>query len=839
MNIVSRPVQQELATLIRLRNEFASEALPGALPPGRNSPQRRPRPVRRAVQRAPPSPRRAPRTGAPGSTGCRPSAMHAPFRPHRQRALAQRPVRRGGDAARTACAGTRCRSPTAPADFIDGLRTMAGNGDAGRRRRASRCTCTAPTARWSAYFVDADGELLLVPQTGRGCSLRTELGVLDGRARRDRGGAARHDVPASSCSTRQARGYVCENYGAPFRLPELGPIGANGLANPRDFLAPVAAYEDRDAPCEVVQQVQGRAVGARDSSTRRSTWSPGTATTCRTSTTLARFMVIGTISFDHPDPSIFTVLTSPSRHAGHRQLRLRDLPAALAGGRGHLPSALVPPQRDERVHGPGARRVRRQGRRASCPAASSCTTAWSAHGPDADDLRARRAPPSSSRTSSTTRWPSCSRAAGVFRPTRVRAERRAQLRAGLRRLLGRAAPRRFTEPGMTRRTHDPKPAQLGRIGQRADTRFPDPEPAVRHASGARAAARPAHRRGDRRPDPRPAPPREPCSDARALQRCSRPLARRRSERASWRSAPRATCAARALSQAARARTASTAALRRALPAAAGRRRAARCRARIGDYTDFYTGIHHATNGGQAVPPRQSAAAELQVGADRLSRPRLVDRASAAQRVRAAAAARRKPATRERAGVRAVPAPRLRARARLLGRRRQRAGRADRRSTSAEDHIVRRAACSTTGRRATSRPGSTSRSARSWRRASPPRSRRWVVTLEALAPFRVAPFARGRGRSRSRCRISTTRRTRRAAAHRHRARSLAADRAMRERGAAPRVCREQLRATPYWTLAQMVAHHTVNGCNLQPGDLFGSGTISAPTPDGFGSLLEIT
>ena len=112
-----------------------------------------------------------------------------------------------------------------------------------------------------------------------------------------------------------ARGYVCENYGARFRLPELGPIGSNGLANARDFerrwprsrIAKAASSSSRSSAASC---------GARRSTTRRSTSSPGTATTRRTSYDLARFNTINTVSFDHPDPSIFTVLTSPSDTPG-------------------------------------------------------------------------------------------------------------------------------------------------------------------------------------------------------------------------------------------------------------------------------------------------------------------------------------------------------------------------------------------------------------------------------------------------------------------------------------------------------------------------------------------
>ena len=209
-------------------------------------------------------------------------------------------------------------------------------------------------------FVNADGEMLLVPQQGR-LRVTTELGVLErgpGEIALLPRGAGLQGRVARRALARLRRARTT----APsFRLPELGPIGSNGLANARDFLAPVAAFEADAGRVRAGQEVRRPLVARAQPRTPFNVvaWH-GNLAPCKYDT--AHFMTIGSISFDHPDPSIFTVLTSPSRHAGHRQLRLRDLPAALAGGGRHLPPALVPPQPDERVHGPGARPVRRQAR---------------------------------------------------------------------------------------------------------------------------------------------------------------------------------------------------------------------------------------------------------------------------------------------------------------------------------------------------------------------------------------------------------------------------------------------------------------------------------------------
>jgi homogentisate 1,2-dioxygenase len=157
-------------------------------------------------------------------------------------------------------------------------------------------------------FVDADGELLIIPQQGE-LHLVTELGRLEvapgSVALVPRGVKFRVEVGG------EARGYVAENQGLPFRLPDLGPIGANGLANPRDFEAPVAWFEDRDEPTEVVQKSLGLLwTTTLDHSPLDVVAWHGNYAPWRYD--LARFNTINTVSFDHPDPSIFTVLTSPS-----------------------------------------------------------------------------------------------------------------------------------------------------------------------------------------------------------------------------------------------------------------------------------------------------------------------------------------------------------------------------------------------------------------------------------------------------------------------------------------------------------------------------------------------
>jgi homogentisate 1,2-dioxygenase len=202
--------------------------------------------------------------------------------------------------------------PQQPLDFIDGLRTLVVNGDAAAQSGMAAHLYLANRSMQGRACVNADGEMLIVPQQGALC-ITTELGALDvapGQiALLPRGMAWCVDVDGPS------RGYVCENYGAPFRLPELGPIGSNGLANPRDFQAPVAAFDGAHGPFEMVKRFGGRLwrATAPASPFNVVAWH-GNLVPCRYDT--KHFMTLGSVSFDHPDPSIFTVLTSPSDTPG-------------------------------------------------------------------------------------------------------------------------------------------------------------------------------------------------------------------------------------------------------------------------------------------------------------------------------------------------------------------------------------------------------------------------------------------------------------------------------------------------------------------------------------------
>jgi homogentisate 1,2-dioxygenase len=293
-------------------NEHATEALPGTLPAGQNAPQRPTRGL--YTEQISGTPFTAARAENRRSWlyRIRPSAMHPPLR------RIDNGLIRSASFDEIAPPPNRLRwAPLpfldTPADFIDGLVTIGGNGDVSERIGVGVHIYRATKPMQHRVFYDADGELLIVPQIGR-LLLVTELGVIEAGpgeiAMIPRGIKFRVELPDG-----RARGYVCENYGALFRLPELGPIGANGLANARDFRTPPAAFEDSEELCQVVAKFEGNlwAADLDHSPLDVVAWHGNYAPYAYD---LARFNTIGTVSFDHPDPSIFTVLTSPSDTPG-------------------------------------------------------------------------------------------------------------------------------------------------------------------------------------------------------------------------------------------------------------------------------------------------------------------------------------------------------------------------------------------------------------------------------------------------------------------------------------------------------------------------------------------
>ena len=296
------------------RNHFATEALPGALPVGQNSPQQCAYGL--YAEQFSGSAFTAPRHQNLRSWlyRIRPSVVQSAYAPMPARYLVTAPSS-NAMADPNQMRWDPLPLPTEPTDFIDGLFTMAVNGDAASQAGCGVHLYAFNQSMSDRFFYNADGELLFVPQQGE-LILRTELGTLSVAS-----GEIAVLPRGMKCQVQladgeqAARGYLCENYGSPFELPGLGPIGANGLANPRDFETPVACFEDRSGPFELVAKFAGQFWSAQlqHSPLDVVAWHGNLAPY---KYDLARFNTINTVSFDHPDPSIFTVLTSASDTPG-------------------------------------------------------------------------------------------------------------------------------------------------------------------------------------------------------------------------------------------------------------------------------------------------------------------------------------------------------------------------------------------------------------------------------------------------------------------------------------------------------------------------------------------
>ncbi|WP_309739061.1 homogentisate 1,2-dioxygenase [Pseudomonas sp. SORGH_AS_0199] len=290
-------------------NHFSAEALPGALPIGQNSPQRAPFGL--YAEQLSGTAFTVPRheTRRSWLYRLRPSAAHGRF----QRCALQLTGAELGAPTPNRLRWNPLPLPAAATDFLAGLERLVAT-DPGDQAEGVSLYRYAANASMTGVFYDADGELLIVPERGR-LDLVTELGLLRIEpleiAVIPRGMKFRVEVVEGEA----VRGYVCENHGRSLRLPELGPIGSNGLANPRDFQAPVARFEDREAPTRLVQKFLGELWETElDHSPLDVVAWHGNNVPYKYD--LRRFNTLGTVSFDHPDPSIFTVLTAPGTSEG-------------------------------------------------------------------------------------------------------------------------------------------------------------------------------------------------------------------------------------------------------------------------------------------------------------------------------------------------------------------------------------------------------------------------------------------------------------------------------------------------------------------------------------------
>lgn len=294
-------------------NHFSTEALNGALPEGRNSPQRPPYGlIAEQLSGSAFTAKRA-ENKRTWLYRIRPSVTQSGlFKPLDAKKIITFPQ------SGVLNPPTQLRWDPIPkeefhGDFIDSLITIAGNGDASMRVGSAIHLYGAKKAMGDKYFYNADGDLLIVAQEG-GLHLKTEcgqLGIEPGEIAVIPRGMKFQANPVGD----MALGYVLELYGAHLELPNLGPIGANGLANPRDFKSPVACYEEKQGDFKLQCKYAGRLweLGIKHSPFDVVAWH-GNYVPYKYD--LRHFNTIGTVSFDHPDPSIFTVLTSQTDREG-------------------------------------------------------------------------------------------------------------------------------------------------------------------------------------------------------------------------------------------------------------------------------------------------------------------------------------------------------------------------------------------------------------------------------------------------------------------------------------------------------------------------------------------
>jgi len=295
-------------------NDFETESLPGALPQGQNSPQRCAYGL--YAEQLSGSPFTAPRGTNERSWlyRIRPSVRHTGrFTPTRFENWKTAPNQDEHELPIGQLRWNPTAIPNEETDFLSGIRTMTTAGDANGQSGMAAHVYVANKSMVDDHFFNADGELLIVAQEG-GIRVVTEMGVME-------------VTPGEICIIPRGmifkvelmdgpvRGYICENYGAKFTLPDRGPIGANCLANPRDFKTPVAWFEEKETPCRLFVKWCGRFyVTELDHSPLDVVAWHGNYAPYKYD--LSTFSPVGAILFDHPDPSIFTVLTAPSGEEG-------------------------------------------------------------------------------------------------------------------------------------------------------------------------------------------------------------------------------------------------------------------------------------------------------------------------------------------------------------------------------------------------------------------------------------------------------------------------------------------------------------------------------------------
>lgn len=301
---------KNLTYLTGLGGYWQTEALPDALPKGQNSPQKAPYGLYPEQLSGSAFTRARHQNLRSWLYRILPSVTHGAFQAITHPGMGDAPF---AHALPNQMRWDPLTSPKEKTDFIQGLHRLLFNGSPEQHQGAAVYLYAANDSMTTSYFYNSDGELLFVPYLGE-CILITELGKLSlspGEiAVIPRG--IRFQVLLNSPLI---KGYICENYGAPFVLPDLGPIGSNGLANPKDFQIPTANFEEKTGYFKLLTKFHNKIFEAKISHSPFDVvaWHGNYAPY---KYALKHFNAVNTVSFDHCDPSIFTVLTSPSLQKG-------------------------------------------------------------------------------------------------------------------------------------------------------------------------------------------------------------------------------------------------------------------------------------------------------------------------------------------------------------------------------------------------------------------------------------------------------------------------------------------------------------------------------------------
>jgi homogentisate 1,2-dioxygenase len=373
-----------LRYLLGFGNEFATEALPGALPVGQNNPQRPPLGLVSELVSATAfvAPRAQNRRSY--TFRIRPSANNFPVSPTSFPLFQTPPL--ANDPIPGAMRWTSLNDGGVDRDFLDGIVTICGNGTPKLQSGMAIHIYNLSKPMNGRAFTNGDAEMLVIPQSG-GIRITTELGIMEiasgELALLPKGIKCKVDPLDGS-----AFGFVCENYGLPFVLPDLGLIGSHGLANAIDFEIPVAAFEDIDEPTELVHKFCGKFWATSldyspfDVVAWRGNWAP-----CKYN--MLKFNTVGSVSYDHPDPSIFCALTSPSNAVGGGNVDFMILPPRwLVAEHSFRPPGY---HRNAVAEFLALVKGAHESRKSSfTPGSMSLHNCWAPHGPDTETVVAAR-----------------------------------------------------------------------------------------------------------------------------------------------------------------------------------------------------------------------------------------------------------------------------------------------------------------------------------------------------------------------------------------------------------------------------------------------------------------